>query len=481
MEKSYNKDYSNLNKLIENWYIKSDKQKKDININEDIKEFKYNYEPNYYKNKIFYSLSENILDELDLDIEFCNDSLELLDLWNYLQFVSSSHTISENTFRIIKILLKDKKTNKYLGLIELSTDFYSLKDRDDYIGWSEDIKKYNLKYIAAISTCVGLQPMCHNLNIGKLLSIIAFSKEVNEYFYSKFGYYYVGVSTTSLYGKSIQYDRLKELKLVGYTKGYGTSQIPDYLYEEMIKFLKKYYVQEYSNLKKKFRKVGFISKIFGYSNDLLYHGQKRGIYFGYVNDKSKDFLHGKTSNININNLRSVEDIINWWKERWARNRWNNLYNNKLLKIKYELKNMTKQELLNEYIRQYNYYNYHHNEKFNENIKLKNKNNYLKNRELKNKVDISINKRKLNFNQIIEILEWKIKKKNNEKFFDNKMISHKKISEYLSEKFNINITEQMIKYYWNGTTLLHEEEFKIYYDINEYKIKYDEYKDLVTYY
>jgi len=479
MENTYEEDYEKLDKLISDWYIKNDKEKKYINIREDLSTFTYKYDKDYYKNKIFYFLSENVIEQLDLCIEFCEESEELNDIWDYLQFMTSSHTISKNTIRIIKILLKDKNTNKYLGVIELSADFYSLADREKYIGWNNITKKNNLKYILCISTCVGLQPISHNLNIGKLLSVLVFSKEIEEYFYNKFGYYYVAVSTTSLYGKSIQYDRLKELKLIGYTKGYGTSQIPEYIYDEMVIFLKKHYINDYKKLThSKLRKIVFISRLFGYKKDLVFHGNKRGIYFGYINDQSKKYLMGEISEFNINNLRSVNEIINWWKNRWAINRWKKLFDNKLLKLSFELKNMNRKELFNEYIKQYNYYNYHHNENYNKKIKDRNKLYYLENKKLKDKIDISKNKRILSIHEILEIIEWKIKKINSERFFDNKIISHKKIAEYLSKKYNKIITEQMIKYYWNGTVKLYEKEFIDLYK-DDYIKNYNKYIEIIN--
>ena len=460
MEEIYKNDYNILDKLISDWYIKSDKEKKDINIKEDLSKFKYKYDKEYYKNKIFYSLSENVIEQLDLCIEFCEESEELNDLWDYLQFMTSSHTISKNTIRIIKILLKDRNTNKYLGVLELSSDFYSLSDREEHIGWNNIVKK-------------------NNLNIGKLLSVLVFSKEIETYFFNKFGYYYVAVSTTSLYGKSIQYDRLKELKLIGYTKGYGTSQIPEYIYEQMIIFFKKHHMNDYKKLSggSKLRKIVFISRLFGYNKDLVFHGNKRGIYFGYINEQSKKYLMGETTEFNINNLRKVDEIINWWKNRWAKNRWTKLFDNKLLKLSYELKNMSRKELFNEYIKQYNYYNYYHDENYNKKIKDRNKLYYLENRMLKNKVDISKNKRTLDINEILEIIEWKTKKINGEKFFDNKIISHKKLAIYLSKKYNKEITEQMIKYYWNGTVKLYEEEFIDLYKDN-YKEIYNKYIETI---
>ncbi len=477
----YNKDYLKLRKSINEWYNLDDAEKHKINKEEDLNNFTYMNDKLYYKDKIFYSIYKNTLSNLNLSIEFC-ETHEQIDMWNYLLVMSSSHTINKSTFRVIKIFLKDTITNKYLGLIELSCDFYTLSDRDKYIGWSNEIKLLNLKYIVCISTCVGLQPICYNLNIGKLLSVIPFSKEVNEYFYNKFGYYYVAVSTTSLYGKSIQYDRLKELKLVGYTKGYGVSNIPDYLYNDMKIFFEKYPTNEYLKLKSKskFKKINYISRYFGYKTDLVYHGNSRGIYFGYINNNSKKYLLGEITEYDISKIRSLNEIIEWWKIRWATNRWNNLYNNKSLKLTFELNNLTSKEKIQEYIKQYEYNMYHHCIEYKDKKTSYNKKYYENHKELKSKIDVSINKRKLEFNEIIDIMEWKFKKINNEKFIDGKIISQKKLSNLLSQKYNKIITEQMIKYYWCGKVKLYENEFKSYYFEDDfYKDKYKDYLELIS--
>ena len=73
--------------------------------------------------------------------------------------------------------------------------------------------------------------MSYNLNIGKLLVASVFSYEVQNYFYQLRGYRCACVTTFGLYGKSIQYDRMKEIKYIGETKGNGTCSIPNDLYQ----------------------------------------------------------------------------------------------------------------------------------------------------------------------------------------------------------------------------------------------------------
>ena len=248
----------------------------------------------------------------------------------------------------------------------------------------------------------------------------------------------------------------------------------------MVIFMKKYYIEDYKKItnSNKMRKVNFISRLFGYKDELIFHGNKRGIYFGYINDLSKNYLNGNIDNFDINNLRSIDEIIEWWKNRWAKKRWENLYMNNKIKLSYELKNMNTKEHFNEYIKQYIYNNYHNNEEFKNKIKEKNNKYYEKNKILKSKCDISKEKRILNFDEIIEILKWKERKKDNKKFFDNKIISHKKLSIYLSKEYNKNITEEMIKYYWNGRVKLYIEEFIDKYNDN-YLDKYNWYINLLN--
>jgi hypothetical protein len=102
------------------------------------------------------------------------------------------------------------------------------------IGWSQthQYDKKRLQQIMNLSTCVSTQPFGYNTNGGKLLTSLAFSKEVYQYVYNKYNTHIHGITTMSIYGKSIQYDRLPQLKFVGYTNGNTTSAIPQEVDED---------------------------------------------------------------------------------------------------------------------------------------------------------------------------------------------------------------------------------------------------------
>ena len=384
-ELKYLNEKKNLVNEINEWlYMTEFKKKKNLIIDElNKKNNLFLYEKEYYRNLIFFTKSENVLDEIDLEIIFCNGNKELTDIWKYFKIMSSSAVTGDSGFGCIKIMIKDKNSQKYLGILEISNDIYSCQCRDDFIGWNssnkkdivninENLQKSRISYIINITCCIGLQPMSYNLNIGKLLVMTIFSNEVMEYFKEKRGYYYTGVSTFGLYGKSIQYDRLKEIKFIGETKGNGTCEFPQSIYENLRDFIKQHYPNEYikrSNMSSsKMRILQFSLNIldFDYKN-ILFHGKKRGIYFGSTSNQSIDFLNGKTNNFNLDkNIRNFKSIVNYWKQRWAKNRLLNLMNNNRFKIAYELKDFSNKEKKNEYSKQYQY------EKLNDEIWLKHK-------------------------------------------------------------------------------------------------------------
>ena len=93
------------------------------------------------------------------------------------------------------------------------------------------------------------------------------------------------------------------------------------------------------------------------------------------------------------------------------------------------------------------------EKIIEKINGKNNNNI----ELTSQQKTSIGKRTLNVDEIIEIINWKIKSLNNEKL-DGKKIYSTNLSEHLSKIWSKKVTVDMVKNIFNGRTKLFDFEF-----------------------
>jgi len=327
-------------KLIENFY-------KLQNLNKSIKK-KFVHSKEYYHNKIWNGTLED-LKKIKLKLITVNDS-GLFDIWNYYKHSVSSLKLTENSHlvgRQLYILVSDEITDKYLGILSLSSDYLYLEDRDDFIGWTKQnkIEQSKLNYIMNISTCVPLQPFGFNFTGGKLLTKLVFSEEVQTIFREKYKTPLLAITTTSLYGKSIQYDRLKEIKLIGYTKGNSVYKYPT----DFIKECKKYLFDYYNiNLNRKLYIISRVLEKLELPKDEFMRSNPKGIYFGFIYSDSKDFLCEKTKTIKDTKLNSINEIFNEWLDRWAIQRFNNLNNNnKLMEYtKYSSNERTKKYIEN---------------------------------------------------------------------------------------------------------------------------------------
>lgn len=299
--------------------------------------------PSFFHSRDYYEFRKfngNIDDvkNIDIELEFVKSS-EQIDLWNYFRWTISSLRIYKPTNfvgRIICILVKDKNTQKYLGIMSLSSDIIYMSDRDKAIGWNNHEKTNNKKLnnLMNLSTCVAIQPFGFNFNAGKLITKLAFSSEIMNKFREKYNQELLVISTTGLYGKSIQYDRLTELKLVGMTKGNSVYWITKEITAKCRKYLKIVHNINVNN----YDKLHVISKIIsvlGLDKEEVITGNKKGIYLGFTRPDAKSFLCGETNQLKEHNFKSAKEIFNDWINRWAIQRYNHLIEtNKLIEYKY---------------------------------------------------------------------------------------------------------------------------------------------------
>jgi len=270
--------------------------------------------------------------KIDPELEFCENTNQQ-SIYNYLRKKTSCLPTTSVVGRQIRILVKDRKTGKYIGLLCLSSDVYSLGERDAYLTKMDIDYRGNkdefLKKFLNISCCVPLQPFGFNTNGGKLMASLAFSKEVFDYHLEKYGEPIYGFITTSIRGKSIQYDRLPHLKFIGFTKGFGTVQIPESLYNECKNYDKIWKATIPSKRVDKFTFLKQILKDLELPNNMLYHGQQRGIYFGFL-------FNSKFDETAFDNLKTVKQIYIQWKDRWCTTRLKNVIDTDRLKLSSDL-------------------------------------------------------------------------------------------------------------------------------------------------
>ena len=288
----------------------------------------------YYKNLVW-DLTFDDLRKIKIKLEIINSKdQEKMDIWNFYRRTVSSFQINNSSKlvgRQIYILVKDEYSNKYLGIISLSSDVYSITARDIFIDWDSETKKEKLNYILNLTTCVPLQPFGYKFNGGKLLAELVFSKEIFKEFKKRYNIDLIAITTFGLYGKAIMYDRLRKLKFIGYTKGNSYCNIDDETYNLCKQFLKENNF-DYKKYKRfmNIRKTLDMLKL----NKCILTSNKKSCYIGFFNKENINFLNNTNKTILKPTLESSSKIFKWWLNRWAEQRYKHLIKTNRLNDKF---------------------------------------------------------------------------------------------------------------------------------------------------
>ena len=296
-----------------------------------------NEEINSYEDLVFNGNIEDIKN-IQISLEFV-ETKNQESLFEYYRNVVSSVPQYNIPGRQVKILVKDNNSQKYLGLLQLTIDLLVNEKKNNFLQITEkDYGKYKkiLRDCGVnISICVPLQPFGFNYCGGKMLAMLAFSKEVYDYYYDKYKTKIAYIMTTSINGKSIQYSKLKCLKYIGLTEGYGTGHISDTIVEQCKEFVTmkfpKYNIKKMS----KHTILNLVIKTLNLNPNILQHNQQRGIYIGLTSSDScskiKDKM--KCNNWYPNLLQDTKNIFNEWFNKYALKRFANLENTNRLNNK----------------------------------------------------------------------------------------------------------------------------------------------------
>lgn len=252
-------------------------------------------------------------------------------IWTYLRNVMSSAPWQDRPGRAVYLFCMDAVSNGILGVIDLGSDLGTLGPRDKYIGWTLKRKMTEgaLRYLINLGTCVPTQPFGW-LTGGKFMSVSVTSQKIVEMYQKRYGDTLAAVTTTSLYGKSSQYERLKEYQYLGETNGtVGTGHISNEGRILLSTFLKKNRQKNNAGISNNRGGPGgvgtlneFISvcKMLGENPEEYSAKQPRGVYFAELGDNVCPFLRGEISEF-VSRLRPEEQITSWWLERWYSMRW----------------------------------------------------------------------------------------------------------------------------------------------------------------
>ena len=285
----------------------------------------------------------DIEDYLKLEpvLEYANKQDDLPELWNCIRTFSSTMKNNSNIGRNLNFIVRDKPTQKFLGVICISSDFLDLTPRDKYIGWSRELKTQGgmINHTAIGSTIVPLQPLGFNYVGGKLLALLCLSTPIQELWEKLYGDKLVSVTTTSLYGKTkagglSQYDNLDYWQSMGFTAGSVSFEPEKETRYKIRQWLMKNHTKKYFEwyvAKKpsgqphkrdhKNRSLQFVYSKLGIPKEVIRTDHARGIYWCPLYDKTVEFLRGEDSTGMKKNFdTSVEALTEIWKTKHAKPR-----------------------------------------------------------------------------------------------------------------------------------------------------------------
>ncbi len=263
------------------------------------------------------------------------------EIWNALRTFLSTMKNNSNIGRNLNFLIRDKKTKKYLGVTCMSSDFLDLTPRDEHIGWERESKTQRMINHTCIgSTIVPIQPLGYNLVGGKLLALLCLSDTVEKTWEYQYKDKLVGVTTTSLYGKTkeiplSQYDRLKHWKKMGWTAGSVSFEPEKSTQKEIQKWLMKNHTYKYFEWYVAKKDTGqphkrdhrnrshtFTYNKLGIAKNLIKSEHARGIYFSELYSNTKEFLREEIKEDKLVRAfdNSTEYLTDLWKNKYAKKR-----------------------------------------------------------------------------------------------------------------------------------------------------------------
>jgi hypothetical protein len=245
--------------------------------------------------------------------------------------------VSSGYGRRLRFLVIDQQNDKLIGLIGLGDPVFSLRPRDEFIGWTRDVRRTKLKHVMD-AFVLGAVPPYSSLIGGKLVAMLASSDEVRKAFLRKYkgtstrilGAHFDGrlamLTTTSAFGRSSQYNRTKFegrllFRSVGYTQGSGDFHFANGLYAAMQDYTREHFEP---TAKQELWGTGFRNKRevikkclvgLGLSADWLYHGVKREVFLAPLASNSSGFLTGEASRLQWFS-QTAADISEYFRARW---------------------------------------------------------------------------------------------------------------------------------------------------------------------
>ena len=255
--------------------------------------------------------------------------------WNILRTFVSSQTHDGTFGKSIRFLVRDKISQRYLGVICVSNDTLGTGPRDRSIGiTNKQWAKGGLNiYSINASSLIPTQPFGNQYLGGKLLALLALSKPVIDAWKRKYDVELISVTTTSLWrnikGNISQYDGMEKYwNNLGNTLGSSPLKPSNPIYKLMREWMRENFEYDYwfhfiakdkkgMNLQRdnKNRAINFCMKKLGFGKDFFVSNHQRGIYFARLYENTDAFYRGEITREELipKFPNSVAELTDYWR------------------------------------------------------------------------------------------------------------------------------------------------------------------------
>ncbi len=236
--------------------------------------------------------------------------------------------------RRLRFLVVDQSNQKLIGLLALQSPPLSFPARDRLFHYPPGRKTELVNQTMDVQT-LGAVPPYDRLLGGKLIVLTAASNEIRHAYWQKYAGrvtemeqrvlppHLVALTTTSAFGRSSLYNRVKYREMViaesiGYTEGYGTFHLME-LYPLFREFLEHRGISTKGGFgtgpRRKWQTMVRALEQLGFSADLLHHGVKREVFLFRLVCNLEDYLEGRDPDPIYRNL-PFSELAAWWRDRW---------------------------------------------------------------------------------------------------------------------------------------------------------------------
>ncbi len=250
------------------------------------------------------------------------DDRQKKQIWNIFRIYITSFSFSPAPARNLKYLVIDERTQKYLGIIKISSELY-------YTNHFLNIARRHLfdkgQHILTCSVLVPVQPFGYNLVGGKLLALLSVSNQICHDWMSKYNVRPILFTTTSLYGSFSQYSGLNKWKSIGQINSNVNHTLPKSEYTELKDFLLWYSPRTVYNLlvdnktrrniKNRFLQHAYLR--LRIPENIRKISYKRGRFICPIYTNYIDFLKNNISESQLEYRfdNSIKNLINEWENK----------------------------------------------------------------------------------------------------------------------------------------------------------------------